>query len=50
MLVKNKQSTKFDQDAYYGPWKIQEVCNNDTIKIQKGAITDTYNIHNINLY
>ena len=50
VLVKNKQSTKFGQDAYNGPWKILEVRNNSTVKIQKGAITDTYNIRNITPY
>ena len=50
VLVKNKQSTKFGQDAYKSPWKILEVHNNGTIKIEKGAITDTYNIHNTTPY
>ena len=50
VLVKNKQSTKFDQDAYNGPWKILEVQNNGTVKIKKCAIMDIYNIRNITPY
>ena len=50
ILVKNKESTKFGQDAYNGPWKILEDRNNSTVKIQKGAITDTYNIWKITPY
>ena len=43
VLVENEQSTKFGQDTCNGPC-IFEVCNNITIKIQEGPITDTYNI------
>ena len=50
VLVKNEHSTKFGQDAYNGPWKILEVQNNGTVKIEKGAITDVYNIRNITPY
>ena len=50
VLVKNEQSTKFGQDAYNGPWKILEVRNNGTVKIEKGVITDIYNIRNITPY
>ena len=50
VLVKNQQSTKFGQDAYNGPWTVNEVCDNRTVKITKGVITDVYNIHNITPY
>ena len=50
VLVKNKQSTQFGQDMYNGPWKVLEVRNNGTVKIEKGAITDIYNIHNVTPY
>ena len=50
VLVRNEQSTKFGQDAYNGPWTILEVRNNGTVKIQKGSITDIYNIRNITPY
>ena len=50
VLVKNKQSTKFGQGTYNGPWKILEVLNNNTDKIQQCAIIDTYTIQNITLY
>ena len=50
VLVKNQQSTKFGQDAYYGPWTIKEVRNNRTVKITKGVVTDIHNIRNITPY
>ena len=50
VLVKNEQSTKFGKDAYNGPWTIQEVRNNGTVKISKGLISDIYNICNITPY
>jgi len=50
VLVKNKQSTKFGKDAYNGPWTIQEVRDNGTVKISKGPVSDVYNIRNITPY
>ena len=50
ILVKNQQSTKFGQDAYNGPWTINKVRNNRTVKITKELVTDIYNIYNINPY
>ena len=44
VLVKNEQSTKFGKDDYNGPWTIQEVRDNGTIKISKGPVSDVYNI------
>ena len=50
VLVKNQQSTKFGQDAYNGPWTVNKVRDNRTVKITKGVITDVYNICNITPY
>ena len=50
VLVKNEQSTKYGKDAYNGPWTIQEVRNNRTVKISKGLVADVYNIRNITPY
>ena len=50
VLVKNQQSTKFGQDAYNGPWTVNKVRDNGTVKITKGFITDVYNIRNITKY
>ena len=44
VLVKNKQSTKYGKDAYTGPWTIQKVRDNETVKISKGPVSDVYNI------
>ena len=49
-LVKNEQSTKYNKDAYNGPWTIQEVQDNGTVKISKRPVSDVYNIPNITLY
>ena len=40
VLVKNKESTKYSRDAYNGPWTIQEVRDNGTVKISKGLVSD----------
>ena len=50
VLVKNQQSTKFGQDAYNGPWTVNKVRDNGTVKITKGFITNVYNIRNITPY
>jgi len=50
VLVKNEQSTKFGKDAYNGPWTIQEIKDNGTVKITKGPVSDVYNIRNITPY
>ena len=49
-MVKNQKSTKYGQNAYNGPWTITEVRNNGTVKLNKGAISDVYNIRNITPY
>ena len=35
VLVKNEQTTKFGKNAYNGPWTIQEVRDNATVKFPK---------------
>ena len=49
-LVKNKQSTKYGNDVYNGPWTIQEVQDNGTVNISKDWVSDVNNIQNINPY
>ena len=49
-LVKNEQSSKYGKDAYNGPWTIQEVQDNRTVKIAKDPVSDIYNIWNITPY
>jgi len=49
-MVKGEQSTKFDSDAYLGPYKIVQINNNGTVRVNEGVITDTYNIRNITPY
>ena len=50
VLVKNKQSTKYNKETYNGPWTIQEVQDNRTVKNSKGPVSDVYNIQNITPY
>ena len=47
VLLKNAWKTKFNQDAYIGPYTITTVRNNGTIRARKGRVTDTYNLRNI---
>ena len=42
--------TKFNQDAYIGPYVITAVRNNGTVKACKGRVTDTFNIRNLSPY
>jgi len=50
ILLKNAWKTKFNQDAYLGPYTITAVRNNGTVRARKGKVTDTYNLRNIKPY
>ena len=50
VLLRNAWKTKFNQNAYLGPYVITAVRDNDTVRAQKGKITDTFNIHNLTPY
>ena len=47
VLLKNAWKTKFNQDAYIGPYTITAVRNNGTVRARKGNVTDTFNLRNI---
>ena len=47
VLVKNQKSSKFGQNDYNGLWTITKVGRNRTVKINKGAISDVYNVCHI---
>ena len=47
VLLKNAWKTKFNQDAYIGPYTVTEVRNNGTVRARRGNVTDTYNLRNI---
>ena len=47
VLAKNKQSSKYGNDTYNHLWAIQEVCENRTVQISKGPVSDIYNTQNI---
>ena len=50
VLLKNAWKTKFNQDAYIGPYVITAVRNNGTVRARKGRVTDTFNIRNLTPY
>ena len=51
VLLKNAWKTKYNADAYIGPYTITAVNeNNGTVNARKGKVTDTYNIRNITPY
>ena len=50
VLIKNAQDTKFGQTAYAGPYIIQKVNNNGTVRAIKQGVSDTYNIRNVQPY
>ena len=41
VLLKNAWKTKFNQDAYLGPYTITAVRNNFTVRVRKGAVWHT---------
>ena len=47
VLLKNVWKTKFNQDAYIGPYTVTEVWNNGTVRACRSNITDTYKLCNI---
>ena len=47
VLLKNAWPTKFNQDAFLGPYKVTAVRDNGTVRARKGRITDTFNIRNL---
>ena len=46
-VFKNAWKTKFNHDAYIGPYTVTEVRNNNSICSCKGNVIDTYNLRNI---
>ena len=46
-FLKNAWKTKFNQDAYIGPYTMTEVWNNETVHSSRGDVIDTYNLCNI---
>ena len=47
VLLNNAWKTKFNHDAYIGPYTVTEVQNNGTVRARRGNITNTYNLRNI---
>mgnify|MGYP000473878471 FL=1 len=41
VLLKNEWKTKFNQDAYKGPYTITAVRDNGTVRARKGRVTDS---------
>ena len=50
VLVKAKQTCKYGVESYLGPYVVQTVNNNGTLRINEGTVSDVYNIRNITPY
>ena len=50
VLLKNVWKTKFNRDAYLGPYTITAIRNNGTERACKSKAINTFNICNITLY
>jgi hypothetical protein len=50
VLIKNATNIKYGTDAYSGPFTVVEVRTNGTVRINRGVVTDTYNIRNVHPY
>ena len=50
VLIKNEQSTKYDNTGYSGPYTVTSVNDNGTLYIKKGIVIDVINIRNIHPY
>ena len=50
VLIKAEQSAKYGTDLYLGPFTVEAIHNNGTIRVNEGTVTDTYNIRNVTPY
>ena len=50
VLLRNAWKTKFNQNAYLGPYVITAVRDNGNVRSHKGRITDTFTIRNLTPY
>jgi len=49
VMLENHQANKYE-DPYKGPYRIQQVNTNGTVRLQMGAVTDTVNIRRLHPY
>jgi len=50
VLIKAEQGAKYGTDSYLGPYIVTAVNDNGTLRVNEGAVTDTYNIRNVTPY
>ena len=50
ILMKRESKSKYGHASYDGPFTVVKVYKNGTVRIQKGAVTDTFNIRLIKPY
>jgi len=50
VLIKAEQGAKYGTDSYLGPFTVEAVHTNGTLRVNEGAVTDTYNIRNVTPY
>jgi hypothetical protein len=47
VLYKNLMDSKFSEDPWKGPYTIEKVNDNGTVRLRMGKVTDTVNIRNV---
>jgi len=50
VLLKREDKAKYRQNPWEGPYKVVKVNNNGSVRIRKGAVTDTFNIRQLKPY
>lgn len=50
VLYKNVMNSKFSEDPWKGPYQIQQVNDNGTVRLKMGKVTDRVNVRNIKPY
>ncbi len=50
VLIKAEQKRKFGTDAYLGPYVVDRVFDNGTLRVDEGGLSDVYNIRNVTPY
>ena len=50
VLIKAEQSAKYGSDSYLGPFIIEALHSNGTVRVNEGTVLDTYNIRNVTPY
>ena len=47
VMVKLAQSAKHGTDAFKGPFELLKVCDNGSVKVRQGKVTDSFNLRDL---